>query len=99
MKSNNRNERKKFVLSIMSYMVHPYTAKEIHELCSVSLGSICSSLKRYCSQGLLKRKKNNAKIFEYNITQKGIERLEYLMGSLSIKEQIQLLVREKIRLL
>jgi hypothetical protein len=46
--------------------------------------------------GLLKRKRINDK-FHYKITPKGLERLEYLIGSKSVKSQIELLVRESIK--
>lgn len=98
MKANNRNKRKKFVLALLSYSVEPYTAKEITDLCHpITLNSICSSLRNYCNHGLLKREKKDNK-FQYEITQKGLERLEYLIGNKTIKSQIDLLVRESIRL-
>lgn len=104
MQFNNRNERKKFILALLNNMNTPYTAKEIHDLCSnVSLSSICASLKNYYTQGLLERKKENG-IFVYQITKKGIKRLEYLENNIntieqvrSVKEEVQLLVREPIR--
>ena len=97
MKTNNRNERKKLILATLSYSISPYSAKEIHDLCSnISLSSICTSLKRYYTQGLIKRKKKENK-FYYKITQKGIEKLEYLIGDTSIKSQIELFVREPIK--
>ena len=86
------------MLALLNYSI-PYTAKEIADLCSVS--SMRTTLKRYCQQGLLKRKRENKKQntpYKYEITQKGIERLEYLIGNTSIKSQIQLLVREKIKI-
>lgn len=97
MKSNNRNVRKKHILAILSYS-KPLTSKEITNLCfPISINSIRTSLKKYYEQGLIKRKKEKD-IFIYWITQKGIERLEYLIGSKSVKKQIELLVREPIRL-
>ena len=59
-----------------------------------------TTLKRYCQQGLLKRKRENKKHntpYKYEITTKGIERLEYLIGSKNEKKKIDLLVREPIR--
>lgn len=92
-----KNSRKKHVLAILSYAENPYTAKEITELCyPITLNSICASLKNYHRQGLVARKKQNDK-FVYWITEKGQDRLEWLLGSNSIKEQIDLLVREPIR--
>ena len=100
MSKNNRNERKKIILAILNHSIHPYTAKEITDFCHpITLNSICSSLKNYCNQGLLRRKRENKKTpYKYKITQRGIERLEYLIGNKSIKSQIELLVREKIRI-
>ena len=96
--NNNRNERKKFVLALLNHSIKPYTAKEIANLCyPITLSSTSTSLKNYCKYGLLKREKKN-EIFQYWITQKGIERLEYLIGNNSVKSQIELLVREKIRI-
>ena len=98
MKAKNYNIRKKQILAIMSYAVHQYTAREIADLCiPVSLSNISDYLRKYTQQGLLKRKKENGK-FVYWITPRGLERLEYLLGSKSIKPQIALLVREKIKL-
>ena len=98
MNANNRNERKKFVLALLNHSIKPYTSREVADLCSVS--SMKTTLKRYCQQGLLKRKRENKKNntpYKYSITSKGIERLEYLIGDNSIKSQIELLVREPIR--
>ena len=98
MKFNNRNERKKYILALLNHSTKTFTSREIADLCyPVSYSSICTSLKNYYEQGLLRRKRKN-EIFFYNITQKGIERLEYLIGDTSIKSQIELLVRERIRL-
>lgn len=100
MKNNNRNIRKKFVLALLNHSIHPYTAKEIHNVCyPISINSIRTSLKRFCNQGLLQRKRENKKTpYKYKITEKGAKRLEYLIGDTSIKSQIELLVREKIRI-
>ena len=96
MKFNNHNERKKFVLALLNHSIEQYSAREIANKCyPVSINSIRTSLKRYCNQGLLKRKRENKKeLYKYIITQKGIERLEYLIGNNSVKSQIELLVRE-----
>ena len=92
-----KNSRKKYVLAILSHAVNPYTTKEIADFCyPITLKSIYASLKNYHRQGLVKREKQNGK-FVYWITEKGQDRLEYLLGSESIKEQIDLLVREPIR--
>lgn len=97
MKTNNRNVRKKHILAILSYS-KPHTSQEIADLCNpVSLSSIRTSLRSYCKQGLIKRKKNNDDVFIYWITERGLERLEYLLESKSLKKQIELLVREPIR--
>lgn len=96
MSENKRNVRKKHILAILSYSVHPYTSKEIADLCCpVSINSIRTSLKKYVEQRLIKRKKIND-IFVYWITPRGLERLEYLLGSKNIKDQIDLLVREPL---
>ena len=99
MKSNNRNVRKKHILAILNCS-EPLSAKKITDLCyPITLSSICSSLKNYYNQGLLKRKRENKHAhYEYQITTKGSKKLEYLIGDTSIKSQIELLVREKIRL-
>ena len=77
MKANNKNERKKFVLTLLNHSIESYTAKEITDLCyPITLSSICSSLKNYCQQGLLKRKRENKHTrYEYQITTKAIEKL------------------------
>lgn len=95
MNYNNYNIRKKQVLSILSY-TYPYTAKEISDLCPVSLSCICALLKRYTKIGLIKRKKENNK-FLYEITQKGLDRLNYLINLK--EEQDELLVREPVKIL
>lgn len=99
MKAKNYNVRKKNILAILSYSMHPYTAKEITDLCyTVSLTCISSRLLTYLKQGLVKRKRENKKtVYKYEITKKGLERLEYLLGSKKIKTQIEYLAREKIR--
>jgi len=100
-KAKNYNVRKKQILAIMSYATHPYTAREITNLCypiPVSLTCISALLKRYTQQGLLKRKKTD-NIYKYTITKKGISRLEYLIGNKSEKAKIDLLVREPINFL
>ena len=98
MQFNNRNERKVCILNILSYYSdRPYTSKEIHGLCSnVSLNSLRTSLKTYYIQGLLKRKKIDG-VFCYKITKGGLKRLEYLIGSKSEKDKIDLLIREPVR--
>lgn len=97
---NNRNERKKIVLALLNHSTQPYTAKEIADFCHpISINSIRTSLKRFCGQSLLQRKRKDKKTpYEYKITEKGKLRLEYLIGDNSIKSQIELLVREKIRI-
>lgn len=98
MKHPNHNVRKKQILAIMSYTIHQYTAREITDLCLlVSLSNICDYLRKYTQQGLLKRKKENGK-FVYWITPRGLERLEWILGTKSVKEQIKFIVKEKIRL-
>ena len=100
MKFNNHNERKKFVLALLNHSIEPFTARQIANSCyPVSINSIRTSLKRYCNQGLLRRKRENKKTpYKYSISSKGIERLEYLLGDdNSIKNQIELLVREPLR--
>ncbi|GAI62627.1 unnamed protein product, partial [marine sediment metagenome] len=75
----------------------PYSSKEIHDLCpDISLNSLRTSLKTYFVQGLIKREKKNG-VFVYWITEKGLKRLEYLIGKQTVKEQIQLLTREPIK--
>jgi len=90
--------RKKQILNILSSAKIPYTAREITDLCyPISLSCISGLLKRYSLYGLIKRKRKNNK-FQYIITEKGLKRLEFLLGSENIKPKIDLLVREKIRL-
>lgn len=95
---SNRNERKICVLNILSYYSErPYSSKKIAKLCpDVSVSSIRTSLKTYYNQGLLKRKKENG-VFVYWITEEGLKRLEFLIGKKTVKDQVQLLVREPIR--
>ena len=95
MKNFNHNIRKKQILAILSYTNTPYTSREIADLCPVSLSCVCALLKRYVQHGLIKRKKENDK-FIYSITPIGLERLEFLLGSKSVKERIDLLVRETL---
>ncbi len=96
MKPKNYNLRKKQILAIMSYATHPYTAREITDFCyPVSLSNICDYLRKYTKYGLLSRKKEN-NVFVYWITPRGLERLEYLLGTPSVKAQIKFLVREPI---
>lgn len=93
MKAKNHNIRKKQILAQLSYALKPQTAREIAEICPVSLTCVSSLLKRYVEQGLLKRKIENNK-FIYWITPRGEARLNYL---LNIRDQIKLLIREPIK--
>lgn len=96
---SNRNERKICVLNILSYYsARPKNSRFIHDLCpDISLASLCTSLKRYYVQGLLKRKRVKNK-FYYKISKKGLARLEHLIGGKqTVKEKIEMLVTEPIR--
>jgi predicted transcriptional regulator len=93
-----KNSRKIHVLALLNNINTLYTAEEIANMCPVSTSSVRASLKGYCNQAIIKREKRDG-IYVYWITQKGVERLEYLLGeNNSIKNQIELLVREKIRI-
>lgn len=94
MENNNRNVRKIFVLALLNHSIEPYTAKEIYDsYYSNSYSSMCWSLKKYCNQGLLKRKREDKKKpYKYEITEIGRERLFFLIGDTSIKSQIELLI-------
>jgi len=96
MRHPNYNIRKKQILAILSY-AREMTAKEITDLCfPVSLTCISSRLLSYLKQGLVKREKREKdNIFIYSITPKGLERLEWFLGSKSIKKQIDLLVKRE----
>ncbi len=94
---SNRNKRKLKILTILNYATKTLSAKEIHEQnypITLAIETIRSSLLNYIRQGIIKRRKENNS-YVYWITQKGIDRLNYFLNS---KEQIDLLIREKIKL-
>ncbi len=97
---NNHNVRKKQILIFLNYSP-PQTAREITDFCPVSLSCVCALLKRYTQQGLIKRVKENNKFikpFLYEITEKGEERLDFLIGNKSEKEKIDLFIEESIKI-
>lgn len=96
MSDNNRNKRKLKILTILNYSTKTLSAKEIHEQSypiTLAIETIRSSLLNYIRQGIVKRKKEKNS-YVYWITQKGIDRLNYLIN---VKEQIELFVREPIK--
>ena len=98
MNDNKRNVRKLQILTILNYATTPLSAKKIHEQCNstITLTTIRTRLLDYVRQHIIKRIKVNKKYkypYEYQITQKGVNRLNY---SLNIKDQIDLLVREPL---
>ena len=98
MSKNNRNVRKKHILALLNNINTPYTANEIANMCPVSINSVRASLRNYCNQAIIKREKRDG-VYVYWITPKGSERLSFLLGKdNSIKNQIELLVHERIKI-
>lgn len=97
---NNYNVRKKQILILLNYSPIQ-TAREIADFCPVSLSCVCALLKRYTQQGLIKKLKKNNKFikpFLYEITNKGVERLNFLVGNKNEKEKIDMFISESIKI-
>ena len=74
-----RNQRKILVLELLTQK--ELTAREILKKMNneITIGCMCTLLKRYQKWALLNRKKKKGNYF-YSITKKGLKRLEYLIS-------------------
>jgi len=72
------NSRKIQVLEYLS-KVGEATAKDIYNAIDDGIGfsSLCTSLSKYYSSGLLSRRRVNG-VYVYSLTSRGVERLRYL---------------------